>query len=153
MTDPLLIAAQKALRNSYVPYSRFPVACALLTADQTIITGVNVENASYGLTICAERVACFRAISQGHTRFRRVVIVTPITRRAKSFYGERSQTIVPCGACLQVLAEFADDLEIVCYQGWQKKSHFTLRTLLPHRFGWRKKRVQKSKNGVSTRNY
>ena len=89
-------------RHARADFSGFTVGAALETADGTIITGCNIENASYGLTICAERVAMFKAISEGHTKFRASPwSPTPPTRRP------------PCGACRQILWEFGGDLEVV----------------------------------------
>ena len=97
----LLAAAQTARRHAYAPYSKFRVGAALLTADGKIFTGGNVENASYGLTICAERVAVTKAVSEGYRKFQAIAIVAPGVRPT------------PCGACRQVLAEFGDML-VVC---------------------------------------
>jgi cytidine deaminase len=91
----LLAEAKKATKQAYAPYSKYRVGAALLTADGTIFQGCNVENASYGLTVCAERVALFSAISAGHRKFKALAIVAS-GRKAPS----------PCGACRQVLAEF-----------------------------------------------
>ena len=97
----LLAAAQAARWHAYAPYSKFRVGAALLTAEGKIFTGCNVENASYGLTICAERVAVTKAISAGYRKFQAIAIVAPGT------------TPTPCGACRQVLAEFGEML-VVC---------------------------------------
>lgn len=93
----LLSAAREAARQAYAPYSDFPVGAALLTESGEIITGCNVENVSYGLTICAERAAVFSAVSQGHRRFKSIAV-----------WAERrpNGAVTPCGACRQVLAEF-----------------------------------------------
>lgn len=91
----LLKAARQAATRSYSPYSRFPVGAALLTATNGIISGCNVENSSYGLTLCAERNALSTAVAAGHRRFKALAVV-----------GGRGQPASPCGACLQVLAEF-----------------------------------------------
>lgn len=93
--SPLREAARRAYAYAHVPYSQYPVGAALLTADGSLITGVNVENASYGLTICAERSAVVQAIARGHREFRAVAVAA--SRGSAS----------PCGACRQVLAEFA----------------------------------------------
>ena len=97
----LLMAAQAARRQAYAPYSKFRVGAALLLADGKIVTGCNVENASYGLTICAERVAVTKALSAGQRKFQALAIVAPCALPT------------PCGACRQVLAEFGD-LTVVC---------------------------------------
>jgi len=94
--DKLAKEAEKAAENAYAPYSHFRVGAALLCEDGTIITGVNVENRSYGLTICAERNAAASAITQGKSRFTALAISTP----------DSSAPVGPCGACRQVLSEF-----------------------------------------------
>ena len=99
--EKLLAAAQAARRHAYAPYSKFRVGAAVLAVDGKIFTGCNVENASYGLTICAERVAVTNAVSAGCRRFQAVAIVAPSARST------------PCGACRQVLAEFGEML-VVC---------------------------------------
>lgn len=95
-------AARNALRNAYAPYSGFRVGAAVLGGSGMIYTGCNAENASYGLTICAERVAIFKAISEGETVISAVIIVT-----------EEHQISPPCGACLQVISEFSPSDEPV----------------------------------------
>ena len=94
---PLLASAFKAAAQSYSPYSKFPVGAALLTKNGKIVSGCNVENASYGLTLCAERTALATAVASGHRHFKAIAVV-----------GGRRKAIHPCGACLQVLAEFCD---------------------------------------------
>jgi cytidine deaminase len=118
----LVAAARGVQANAYAPYSRFRVGCALETEDGRIYTGCNVENASFGLTLCAERVALAAAVSAGHTRFRRAVIVSDADGPAP-----------PCGACRQAFAEFAPDLEIVSVAG-NEELHWELGMLLPARF-------------------
>jgi cytidine deaminase len=98
----LLEAARAARLHAHAPFSHFQVGAALETEDGHIITGCNVENATYGLTVCAERVAVFKAISEGHRRFRRVAVVADT----------RAPT-PPCGACRQILWEFGGDLEVI----------------------------------------
>lgn len=95
-TTRLVEAARSATGNAYVPYSEFPVGAALLTASGEVITGVNVENASYGLTNCAERVAVQTAVALGHREFLAVAVSAP-----------RAAGTTPCGACRQVLNEFS----------------------------------------------
>lgn len=106
MTDLELIdLAKKAMQNAYVPYSHFRVGAALMVEDGSVYTGCNIENASFGATICAERTAAVKAVSEGHTRFTRIAIV--------SSSGEYTH---PCGICRQFLSEFADmDFEFVFY--------------------------------------
>jgi cytidine deaminase len=98
----LINAAERAKSRAYAPYSRFRVGAALLAKDGTVITGCNVENSSYSLTICAERAAIFKAVADGHTKFSTLAIVSD----DKSF-------LPPCGACRQVLSEFAPDIKII----------------------------------------
>src|SRR5258705_4154062 len=92
----LLAAAKAAQRNAHAPYSKFHVGAALLTKSGKVYTGCNVENASYGLTICAERVAMTKAVSEGHRQFQAIAVVAP------------SAGLSPCGACRQVLAEVGE---------------------------------------------
>ena len=116
-------AARAASKQAYAPYSNFPVGAALLTSTGEIITACNVENASYGLTMCAERAAIFQAVAQGHRSFQAIAISTP---------GAGS----PCGACRQVLREFGTDLEIILAdENGQIARETTLATLLPDSFG------------------
>ena len=104
MTDrELMSKAKKASLNAYVPYSRFPVGAALECSDGTVYTGCNVENAALGSTICAERTACCKAVSEGHREFRRIAI-----------YADSENWCTPCGACRQFLAEFSPDMEVLC---------------------------------------
>lgn len=115
--------AQQASLNAYSPYSRFSVGCAILTKDQQIFTGCNVENISFGLTICAERAAVFNAISQLGPRIEisKTVIYTPT-----------EEPITPCGACRQVLQEFSSSLQILCLCKSDQKKVLTLDELLPY---------------------
>ena len=96
----LVEAALAARLSAYAPYSKFLVGAAVLTEAGEVFSGCNVENASYGMTICAERVAVFKAVSAGHTRLTRLALAT-------------AGGYAPCGGCLQVLAEFCNDLEIL----------------------------------------
>jgi cytidine deaminase len=126
--DPLVqalrVAARDAAARAYVPYSRFPVGAAVLAEDGTIYTGANVENASYGLTICAERNAIFQAVAQGQRRLRAVAVYTPT-----------AQPTTPCGACRQVLNEFGPDAQIFSFTDGSEYLQTTLGELLPHAFG------------------
>lgn len=122
--DALKSAAAGMLDRAYCPYSHFPVGAALECADGTVFTGCNVENAAYPAGICAERNAIFHAVSEGHTRFTRIVIA-----------GRGRDFCTPCGVCRQVMREFAPELEIVCLNGAGEAQTFTLSELLPHSFG------------------
>jgi cytidine deaminase len=101
-SELLFNAARAAFDRAIADFSQFRVGAALETADGLIISGCNIENASYGLTMCAERVAMFKALSEGHRAFRRILIVTGT-----------NQPTPPCGACRQILWEFGGDLEIL----------------------------------------
>ena len=116
----LVDAARRARRNAHAPYSRFKVGAALETADGTVITGCNIENATYGLTLCAERVAMFKAISEGHRAFTRIAIVADTTAPTP-----------PCGACRQILWEFGGDLEVILANLRTEKGRHQLSALLP----------------------
>lgn len=120
----LLNVAQQARRHAYAPYSKFRVGAALLTATGKVFTGVNVENASYGLTICAERVALGNAVAAGHRRFTALAVVAP------------APAGTPCGACRQVLAEFGDCIVIAAdARNTRHVQTYQLRELLPRAFG------------------
>ena len=121
--DPLVEAARAARLRAIADYSHFLVGAALETADGAIITGCNIENASYGLTICAERVAMFKALSDGHRAFRRIVVVA-----------DTAEPTPPCGACRQIMWEFAGDIEIVLADLQQTRARYQLKDLLPHAF-------------------
>ena len=122
--DKLKAAAVAMLDRAYCPYSHFAVGAALECADGTVFTGCNIENAAFSPTICAERTAVAKAVSEGHTDFTRIVIA-----------GRSADFCVPCGVCRQVLREFAPDLEIICLNGKGEEQVFTLPDLLPHSFG------------------
>lgn len=116
-----LVAAARAVRErAAADYSGFKVGAALETASGEIITGCNVENATYGLTVCAERVAVFKAISEGHRAFTRIVIVA-----------DTDSPTPPCGACRQILWEFGGDLEVVLANLTEVKTTLRMRELLP----------------------
>ena len=118
----LRTAAEEARERAYAPYSTFRVGAAIETEDGTIFAGCNVENASFGLTICAERSAVVAAVAAGQRHFRRLILVS-----------DASRPIAPCGACRQVLAEFAPDLPIESCAGNEVKT-WTMRELLPAGF-------------------
>jgi cytidine deaminase len=123
LTDSLITAARTAQARAYAPYSRFRVGAALEATDGSIYSGCNVENASFGLTICAERAAICAAVSAGAQRFRRAVVVSDVDPPA-----------APCGACRQVLAEFGLDLPIEGI-GSSRSVTWRLSELLPVAFG------------------
>jgi cytidine deaminase len=117
----LVQAAKEAQKNAYAPYSKFKVGAALLTTDNKITLGCNIENASYGLTVCAERVAIFKAVSEGYKKFKAIAVVT-------------SDGSYPCGACLQVMAEFAPNLTVIISNGKGKTKTLKLKQLLTSPF-------------------
>jgi cytidine deaminase len=121
----LVMAALKARQRAVAPYSKFKVGAALLTSDGKIITGANVESASYGLTCCAERVALFKALTEGHKHFVAVAVVA----RAPG-------APMPCGACRQLLAEYAPqaDVWVADSNSPRKIKEFTVAELLPAAF-------------------
>lgn len=120
----LIEAAAAARAQSYAPYSKLRVGAALLCADGTVFSGANVENASYGLSLCAERVALFSAIAAGKRQFLAVAIVYDDTDPAR-----------PCGACRQALREFGGDIEVVMASVKGNPRVMKLRDLLPESFG------------------
>ena len=123
-TRTLTDAAKAASEKAYCPYSEFRVGAAVLTEDGAVISGCNVENASYGLTICAERNAIFRAVGEGQRRILAVVVYTPTPRPT-----------APCGACRQVIHEFGPGAEILGACDGPDTLHVRLDALLPHAFG------------------
>lgn len=120
----LIAAAKAASARAYCPYSKFPVGAAVLTGSGETFSGCNVENASYGLTICAERNAIFQAVAKGKTTIAAVVVYTPTALPS-----------APCGGCRQVLNEFGPDAEIVCVCDGPEVLRTTLGHLLPDAFG------------------
>ena len=122
--EELKATAVAMLDRAYCPYSHFAVGAALECTDGTVFTGCNIENAAFSPTICAERTAVAKAVSEGHTDFVRIVVAG----RCESF-------CVPCGVCRQVLREFAPDMEIICLNSKGEEQVFTLSELLPHSFG------------------
>lgn len=122
MSDALVRAAEAARRHAHAPYSRYQVGAAVETEDGAIYAGCNVENASYGLTICAERAAVCAAVAAGARKIRRAVVIT-----------DADPPGAPCGACRQVLAEFGLDMEVTAI-GPARRMQWILRDLLPDAF-------------------
>ena len=123
MTDnDLYLLAKKAFENSYSPYSKFRVGAALLCEDGKVFTGCNIENATFGATVCAERVAIFNAISQGERKLLRLAIAS-----------DSNDFTYPCGVCRQVIAEFNDDMVIIVGNNEGIRSH-PISELLPYSF-------------------
>lgn len=117
--ERLIELAREVRRQAYAPYSNFRVGAALLGASGQAYTGCNVENISYGLTVCAERVALFKAVSEGEREFRAIAVVT-------------DNAASPCGACRQVLSEFGRDMEVIIAQdGCEGYEILSLSDLLP----------------------
>jgi cytidine deaminase len=121
--DPLLAAALAARENAFAPFSRFKVGAAVEDASGRIHTGCNVENATYGLTVCAERVAIFKAISEGARQFKRVAVAA-----------DTDSLTPPCGACRQILWEFCGDVEIALVNLRGKIENYRLKELFPKPF-------------------
>jgi cytidine deaminase len=116
----LIAAARRAREHADAAFSKFKVGAALETADGTVIAGCNIENATYGLTICAERVAMFKALSEGHRLFTRIAIVA-----------DTQAPTPPCGACRQILWEFGGNIEVILADLTDKKGTHQLKDLLP----------------------
>jgi len=122
--NELKAIAISMLDRAYCPYSHFPVGAALECSDGTVFTGCNIENAAYSPTICAERTAVVKAVSEGHRDFVRIVVA-----------GRSKDPCVPCAVCRQVLREFAPNIEIICLNSDGAEVVHTLPELLPHSFG------------------
>jgi cytidine deaminase len=121
--DRLAEAALEARENAHAPFSKFKVGAALEDASDRIHTGCNVENATYGLTVCAERVAVFKAISEGARKFRRIAIAA-----------DTDLLTPPCGACRQILWEFCGDIELILVNLHGATERFQLSNLFPRPF-------------------
>ncbi|HEV2499998.1 MAG TPA: cytidine deaminase [Terriglobia bacterium] len=119
----LLRAARLAWRGALAPYSNFKVGAALRTGDGAIITGCNIENAIYSLSLCAERVALFKALSEGHKHFTSIAIVA-----------DTEDSITPCGACRQLLWEFGGNVEVISGNLKKELDRRQLERLLPYPF-------------------
>ena len=125
MTDRQLIEiAREAMDNSYSPYSGFPVGAALESEDGTVFTGCNVENASFGATVCAESAALASAVSAGYKRFKRIAVCT-----------KGASYCMPCGICRQRLQEFSPRIEVLCVREDGRYVSYPLAELMPRPFG------------------
>ena len=123
-TTELIDLAVEVSQQAYVPYSHFSVSAVLVTKDDQIYTGVNIENASFGLTNCGERTAIFKAVSEGAREFKELII-----------YGQTERPISPCGACRQVMAEFFEpDLPVTLVSKDKSTVVMTVKELLPYSF-------------------
>ncbi len=122
-TDPLVTAALAAREHAFAPFSKFKVGAAVVGVDGRIHTGCNVENATYGLTVCAERVAVLKGVSEGARRFKRVAVAA-----------DSEKLTPPCGACRQILWEFCGDVEIVLVNLRGKIETYRLKDLFPKPF-------------------
>jgi cytidine deaminase len=123
MNDPLIAAALRTREHAHAPFSKFRVGAAVEDQSGQIHTGCNIENATYGLTLCAERVAIFKAISEGVRRFRRIAVVA-----------DTENLTPPCGACRQILWEFCGDVEIVLANLSGETETLRLGSLFPRAF-------------------
>ena len=119
----LIKAAAEVRENAYAPFSKFKVGSALLTDDGSIVVGCNVESASYGLTVCAERVAIWKAISVGKTKIRRIAVVA-----------DTEELTPPCGACRQIIWEFGGDIPVIFANLNGKNETIQMKDLLPRAF-------------------
>lgn len=123
MDNKLLIEkAKEAMKNAYVPYSKFKVGAAIICKDGTVYTGCNIENATYGATICAERTAIFKAVSEGKRDFEKIAVVSDIP------------ATFPCGICRQVMAEFMPDGVVLVEDKDNEIKVFKVNELIPHAF-------------------
>ena len=123
-TTELIKLAVEVSQQAYVPYSHFPVSAVLVTKDDQIYTGVNIENASFGLTNCGERTAIFKAVSEGAREFKELIV-----------YGQTEKPVSPCGACRQVMAEFFEpDLPVTLVSKDKSTVVMTVKELLPYSF-------------------
>ena len=123
-TTNLIDLVVETTKNAYVPYSHFPVGAVLVAKNGQVFTGVNIENASFGLTNCAERTAIFKAVSEGFLDFEELIV-----------YGETEKPISPCGACRQVMAEFfKKDLPVTLVAKDKSTVEMTVGELLPYSF-------------------
>ena len=123
-TTDLIELAVEVSKQAYVPYSHFPIGAVLVTDEGKIYSGVNIENASFGLTNCGERTAIFKAVSEGERSFKELII-----------YGQTEKPVSPCGACRQVMAEFFEpDLPVTLVAKDKSTVVMTVKELLPYSF-------------------
>ena len=121
--EDLVKIAGDMRQKAYVPYSKYQVGAAILCKDGSVYTGCNVENASYGMTICGERTALVKAVSEGNKDFDMLAVIS-----------NSDEYCMPCGACRQMLDEFAPDLTILCAKANGEYKEFTMKELLPYSF-------------------
>lgn len=126
----LIMRAMGMMKMSYIPYSHFSVGAALLTKSGEIYTGCNIENAAYTPSVCAERTAFFKAVSEGHTSFTAIAVTGGMDRKAEDF-------CTPCGVCRQVMNEFCDPETFLVISAISPDRYrvYTLKELLPYGFG------------------
>jgi len=122
--EKLIKEAEKARKKAYTPYSKFKVGAAVLCDDGKIFSGCNIENASFGLSICAERVAFFKAISEGSTKIKAIAVI-----------GNTNKPCSPCGACRQVISEFGEDIPLIMTNLKGDVMIKKIKELLPEAFG------------------
>lgn len=125
----LVSEAGKARKNAYAPYSKFSVGAALLSKSGKIYTGANLENSSFGQTVCAERLALYKAVSEGEKNFEKIAIVAP-----------GAKPVTPCGICRQALIEFSPELEVISSNLKGRVKRYSLKQLLPYPFKYEKKK-------------
>ena len=130
--EKLISEAEKARKNAYAPYSKFSVGAALLSRSGKVYTGANLENSSFGQTVCAERLALYKAVSEGEKNFKKIAIVAP-----------GAKPVTPCGICRQALFEFSPELEVICANLKGRVKKYTLKELLPHPIKNEKKKSKK----------
>jgi len=128
----LISEAEKARKNAYAPYSKFSVGAALLSRSGKVYTGANLENSSFGQTVCAERLALYKAVSAGEKDFKKIAIVAAGVK-----------PVTPCGICRQALFEFSPGLEVICANLRGQVKKYTLKQLLPHPFKYEKRKTKK----------
>ena len=122
--EKLIREAEKARKEAYTPYSKFKVGAAILCADGKIFTGCNIENASFGMSVCAERVAIFKAVSEGSTKFEAIAVIC-----------DTGKPCSPCGACRQVISEFGEDILLIMSNLKGDVKIKKIREFLPEAFG------------------